>query len=143
MVRDLGAEELRALWTLTAEELRRAGGKRDANALAFAVLLKFFQVHGRFPRGRAEVPDEVVRFVAGRWMWPRLIWGFTSGPVAPLSGTARRFVTCWGSGNVRWLTTRRRLIGWCSTSPRSNGRSSRSGRSCWGGRHRDERGRPG
>ena len=64
MVRDLDAEELRALWTLTAGELKRAGGKRDANALAFAVLLKFFQVHGRFPRGRAEVPDEVVRFVA-------------------------------------------------------------------------------
>jgi len=75
MVRDLDAVELRALWTLTAEELKRAGGKRDANALAFAVLLKFFQVHGRFPRGRAEVPDEVVRFVAGRWMWPPLIWG--------------------------------------------------------------------
>jgi hypothetical protein len=66
MVRDLDAVELRALWTLTAEELKRAGGKRDANALAFAVLLKFFQVHGRFPRGRAEVPDEVVRFVAGQ-----------------------------------------------------------------------------
>jgi len=30
------------------------------------VLLKFFQVHGRFPRSRAEVPDEVVRFVAGQ-----------------------------------------------------------------------------
>jgi hypothetical protein len=56
-------EELRALWTLTAEELKQAGGERDANALAFAVLLKFFQVHGRFPRGRAEIPDEVVRFV--------------------------------------------------------------------------------
>jgi hypothetical protein len=66
MVRDLDAVELRALWTLTAEQLKRAGGKRDANALAFAVLLKFFQVHGRFPRGRAEVPDEVVRFVAGQ-----------------------------------------------------------------------------
>src|SRR5664279_3870514 len=66
MVRDLDAEELRALWTLTAEELKRAGGKRDTNALAFAVLLKFFQVHGRFPRGRAEIPDEVVRFVAGQ-----------------------------------------------------------------------------
>jgi hypothetical protein len=52
MVRDLDAVELRALWTLTAEELKRAGGKRDANALAFAVLLKFFQAHGRFPWSR-------------------------------------------------------------------------------------------
>ena len=40
MVRDLDAEELRAPWTLTAEELKRAAGKRDANALAFAVLAR-------------------------------------------------------------------------------------------------------
>ena len=63
MVGDLDTEELRALWTLTAEELTRAGGKRDANALAFAVLLKFFQVQA-VSAWSSESPDEVVRFVA-------------------------------------------------------------------------------
>lgn len=36
------------------------------NALAFALLWKFFLRHGRFPRERAELPDEVVEFVAGQ-----------------------------------------------------------------------------
>lgn len=58
------AGELVEVWSLTPTELGTAGGKRDANALAFALLLKFFQAHGRFPRGRAEFPDDVVAFVA-------------------------------------------------------------------------------
>lgn len=32
--------------------------------LGFAVLLKFYGQHGRFPRGRAELADQAVRFVA-------------------------------------------------------------------------------
>jgi hypothetical protein len=63
MVRDPDAAELLELWSLTPAELSRAGGKRDVNALAFALLLKFFQVHGRFPRGRVEFPHDVVGFV--------------------------------------------------------------------------------
>lgn len=54
MVRDPDAGELVELWSLTPAELSTAAGKRDVNALAFALLLKFFQGHGRFPQGRAE-----------------------------------------------------------------------------------------
>ncbi len=35
-----------------------------ATALGFAVLLKHYSRYGRFPRGRSEIPDEVVAFVA-------------------------------------------------------------------------------
>ncbi len=39
-------------------------GKRGATRLGFAVLLKFYTQHGRFPRGRFELPGEAVEFVA-------------------------------------------------------------------------------
>jgi hypothetical protein len=32
--------------------------------LAFALLLRFHTLHGRFPRGRGELPDEAVAYVA-------------------------------------------------------------------------------
>ena len=40
--------------------------RRGATALGFAVLLKYHSRYGRFPRGRAEVSDDVVVFVAGQ-----------------------------------------------------------------------------
>ncbi|MCA2184773.1 DUF4158 domain-containing protein [Nonomuraea cavernae] len=46
------------------EERDLIGGKRGATRLAFATLLKFYTQYGRFPRGRAEFPDEVVDYVA-------------------------------------------------------------------------------
>lgn len=58
MVRDPDAGELVELWSLTPAELSTAAGKRNVNALAFALLLKFFQGHGRFPLGQSgEIPD--------------------------------------------------------------------------------------
>jgi hypothetical protein len=39
-------------------------GKGGAGRLGFALLLKFYTRYGRFPRGRGEVPDPTVRFVA-------------------------------------------------------------------------------
>jgi hypothetical protein len=32
--------------------------------LGFSLLLKFYARHGRFPRGRGELPDEAVAYVA-------------------------------------------------------------------------------
>jgi uncharacterized protein DUF4158 len=62
-----GSIELDALvefWTLLDDERALVAGKRGATRLAFALLLKFYAAHGRFPRGREELPDGVVRFVA-------------------------------------------------------------------------------
>ena len=39
-------------------------GQRGATRLGFALLLTFYARHGRFPRGRGELPDEAVAPVA-------------------------------------------------------------------------------
>lgn len=50
--------------TLSGHAPALLGNKRGANALAFALLVRFFAAHARFPRGRIELPDQVVEFVA-------------------------------------------------------------------------------
>ncbi|MFD3508081.1 DUF4158 domain-containing protein [Nocardia sp. NPDC058666] len=32
--------------------------------MGFAILLRFYSERGRFPRGRAEIPDEAIEYVA-------------------------------------------------------------------------------
>lgn len=64
-------------WTLVgAGEERLIKGKRRAPKLEFALLLKFYTTHGRFPRGRAELPDEVVDYVASQVEIPASGLGF-------------------------------------------------------------------
>jgi hypothetical protein len=57
-------DELIEFWSLLDDDRPLLAGKRGATALGFAVLLKHYTRLGRFPRGRSEVPDEVVAFVA-------------------------------------------------------------------------------
>ncbi|MBA2725701.1 MAG: DUF4158 domain-containing protein, partial [Actinobacteria bacterium] len=57
-------DELIEFWTLLDEDRELLVGKRGATGLGFAVLLKHYSRYGRFPRGRSEVPVEVVEFVA-------------------------------------------------------------------------------
>jgi len=57
-------DELIEHWTLIGGELAEVAGKRDPTRLAFALLLKFYTRRGRFPRGRGELPDEAVAYVA-------------------------------------------------------------------------------
>lgn len=57
-------DELIKFWTLPDEDRPLLAGKRGATALGFAVLLKHYTRHGRFPGGRSEVPVEAVAFVA-------------------------------------------------------------------------------
>ncbi len=64
MDRSVEIDELVECWTLLADEQGLVAGKRGATRLGFALLLKFYGRHGRFPRGRAELPDDVVAFVA-------------------------------------------------------------------------------
>ncbi|MGH3671467.1 MAG: DUF4158 domain-containing protein [Pseudonocardiaceae bacterium] len=60
----LDDDELIEQWTLVGEELDQVAGKRGPTRLAFALLLRFHTLHGRFPRGRGELPDEAVVYVA-------------------------------------------------------------------------------
>ncbi|WP_329602868.1 DUF4158 domain-containing protein [Actinomadura soli] len=59
---DLG--ELVEHWTLLDDERGLVAGKRDATRLGLVVALKFYIRHGRFPRGRVELSDDVVEHVA-------------------------------------------------------------------------------
>jgi hypothetical protein len=57
-------DELVEHWAILDEERDLIAGKRDATRPGFAILMKFYTQHGRFPRGRSELPDDVVEHVA-------------------------------------------------------------------------------
>ena len=52
----IGIEELVEFWTLLDDEQELVEGRQGATKLGFALLLKFYSRHGRFPRGRSELP---------------------------------------------------------------------------------------
>lgn len=72
MVVKLDEDELIEHWTLVDEEMELLAGRRGPTKLAFALMLKFHQLHGRFPRGRGELPDEAVEYVAAAVNVPAL-----------------------------------------------------------------------
>ena len=53
-------------WTLVGDEGDLAAAKHSDTQLGFALLLKFYGQFGRFPRGRSELHDDAVAFVAGQ-----------------------------------------------------------------------------
>ncbi|MDO9355959.1 MAG: DUF4158 domain-containing protein [Solirubrobacteraceae bacterium] len=53
-------------WTLLEGERALVDAKRAGSRLGFALLLKSFVAHGRFPAGAADFSGEVVEFVAGQ-----------------------------------------------------------------------------
>lgn len=61
-----GSDDLVASWTLAGADLDLLAGKHGVTRLSFALMLKFFQVEGRFPRRCGEVPPAAVNFVAGQ-----------------------------------------------------------------------------
>ncbi|MEW2161029.1 DUF4158 domain-containing protein [Streptomyces sp. NPDC007189] len=63
-------DELVEHWTVLDDELGLVAGKRGGTRLGFALLLKYYTRHGRFPRGRGDFPDEVVEFVARQMKVP-------------------------------------------------------------------------
>ncbi|MCA9918873.1 MAG: DUF4158 domain-containing protein, partial [Anaerolineales bacterium] len=74
-------DELIDSWTLLPNELELIGGsKADHNRLAFALLLKYFQIEGKFPRHRREIPQTAVDYVARQLklspeVYQRYEWG--------------------------------------------------------------------
>jgi hypothetical protein len=57
-------DELVEHWTVLEDERTLVDAKRGAARLGFALLLKFYTRHGRFPIGGSELPGEVVEYVA-------------------------------------------------------------------------------
>jgi TnpA family transposase len=66
MKRDWHPDELIEHWTLTPGEKQQTLSKREPSRLGFAVLLKFFQHQGRFPKSAREVPKAVVDHLASQ-----------------------------------------------------------------------------
>jgi TnpA family transposase len=64
VVREVDQDELIDAWTIVGDEPKLIGGKRGPTRLGFAILLRFYTERGRFPRGRAEIPDEAIEYVA-------------------------------------------------------------------------------
>lgn len=64
MRREWEPEELIACWTLVDADWRLVVNKSGARRLGFAVLLKFFELEGRFPRHAGEPPPAAVDYVA-------------------------------------------------------------------------------
>lgn len=64
MAHEPDPDELIDCWTLVGGELELVAGKRGATRLGFALLLRFYIERGRFPRGRGELPDAAVNYVA-------------------------------------------------------------------------------
>jgi TnpA family transposase len=72
----VGMDELIEHWTVLGDERDLVAGKRGATRLGFVLLLKFYTRYGRFPRGRAELPDEVVEHLARQVRVPAADIGF-------------------------------------------------------------------
>ncbi len=64
MARELDEDEVIGNWTLVGDELEQLSGRRGATKLGFALLLRFYAVHGRFPSGQSELPGQAVAYVA-------------------------------------------------------------------------------
>lgn len=64
MKRQWDIEELIEHFTLVAEDEARLANKTGATRLGFALLLKCFQLEGKFPDAKHEIPKDVVNYVA-------------------------------------------------------------------------------
>jgi hypothetical protein len=60
-----GPDELIDAWTLVDSDWELVGNKSGATRLGFGLLLKFFELEGRFPDVLKEVPLAAVEYVAG------------------------------------------------------------------------------
>ncbi len=64
MKRSWQPEELIEHWTLLPTELDLLAKKTATNRLGIALLLKYFQYEGRFPTSKADIPRDVICYVA-------------------------------------------------------------------------------
>jgi hypothetical protein len=64
--REWKPEELIACWTLVDDNWRLVGNKTGATRLGFGLILKYFELKGRFPRHAGEIPRQAVDYVAGQ-----------------------------------------------------------------------------
>ncbi len=66
MKRHWDERELAEHWSLTHDEFEMLQNRTDRNRIGFAVLLKFFQIEGRFPSDRNEVPTLALDYLTSQ-----------------------------------------------------------------------------
>ncbi len=64
MRQEWSTEDLIGSWTLVGSDWQLVKNKSGATRLGFSVLLKFFEIEGRFPQGPDELPAAAVSYVA-------------------------------------------------------------------------------
>lgn len=67
-------EKLVERWTLTDAEKDLIDQPTDRGRLGFALLLKFFQIEGRFPRHRRDIPRAAITYLAELLSVPAAAW---------------------------------------------------------------------
>ncbi|HEY5880368.1 MAG TPA: DUF4158 domain-containing protein, partial [Nakamurella sp.] len=77
MRREWEPEDLVGSWTLVEDDWRLVGNKTGATRLGFVLLLKFFELEGRFPHRDGELPPAAVAYVASQMrVDPALFGGY-------------------------------------------------------------------
>ena len=66
MKRHWEEQELGEHWSLSHDEFELLQGRTERSRIGFAAILKFFQIEGRFPSERREVPSRVLDYLAGQ-----------------------------------------------------------------------------
>jgi len=81
-LRERDFDDLVASWTLVDADTELLAGRHEATRLSFALMLKFFEIDGRFPRHVGEVPPAAVDYVARQL-------GLVEGPARRFEVTGR------------------------------------------------------
>ena len=91
-------DELISCWTLDEADWRLLSNKTGAPRLGFALLLKFFDLEGRFPADRSELPAAAVDYVASLVKVPAAGLDRMRGGGGRSNTTGRRSARSAGSG---------------------------------------------
>lgn len=64
MKKNLSHQELTLHWQIWPQELNFINSKREKTKLRFALILKYFQIHGKFPTKTEDFPNGTINFIA-------------------------------------------------------------------------------
>ena len=105
-------DELIDAWTLTGGDWDLIANKAGVTRLGFAVMLKFYEIEGRFPAYREEVPQAAVAYLGSLVKVEPALFAKYSWRAGRSSTTGRRSAGHTGSGRrLRPMRTARRS-GW-------------------------------
>ena len=102
MKRRWDEQELGEHWSLSHDEFELLQGRTEKSRIGFAAILKFFQIEGRFPSERREVPSRSLDYLAGQLDVSRQVFTGYNSEVGLRSGIANRSVRFLDSAERLW-----------------------------------------